>query len=381
LVFPSSLEYDFSEVLDGDQLLLDTSSCSEEWYLSYAKKNLPQYFPLTRETLIETHGIAYLVADPTGKTSGEEQYRLEIPTMLMNHSCEPNTGPGKDDEDHALRDIKEGEELTCDYACYVYYENTPYPKCRCGSSNCRGEMKGWLGLTDQEKTKHFPHANAPIQAHYLADIGEGLPIIEQDDASEESAEDLPVRKLSVDGAFRLVCPGPGSSSDSPGVYVKQIENGNQGGKFGLFAKKDFRRGDLVYEFWFQPWPEQLPEEFDMVAPFLEEGDDEYTEGSIIRINADTCARKYRTGETKFSSWDLLTAHSTQPNVVYLHDKDEEEGSWGNAYAARDIKAGEQITADHHSSQRLVLLNPLLRVLVLGRKCVSHLKPFLKGYFN
>jgi len=62
------------------------------------------------------------------------------PMYYMNHSCDPNT---KIDgmKVIALRDILDGEELTFDYALT---EQDPYwqMKCNCGSSNCRGIIKG-----------------------------------------------------------------------------------------------------------------------------------------------------------------------------------------------------------------------------------------------
>ena len=344
LIFHDSLEYTFSDVLDGDQLLFDSGWHDEAWW---NKERISQYYTITRHTLIESHGIAYLIPDPTRMTAGEEQYRLEVPGMFMNHSCDPNTKVGNDGEDRAARDIKKGEELTVDYACYVYYEYAPYPDCKCGSSNCRRKMKGWLGLSDTEKKNLFHQASSVVRAHHMADIEEGPPLDEHVDPHEESVKSLPVRKVSSDTMFRLVCPGPGSASDSSGVAIKPIENNGGDGKFGLFASQDFCCGDRVYEFWCQPWPTQLPKEFDMVAPTQEKGDEGYPEGTAIRINAD-CARKYPTGETMFSSWDLLTAHSTEPNIEYDDEDFQERENWCIAYAARDIKAGEQITANHDS---------------------------------
>jgi uncharacterized protein len=58
---------------------------------------------------------------------------------LINHSCDPNCEAwidGKRIFIHALRDIKEGEELTFDYAFDVScYEDHP---CLCGRKGCVG---------------------------------------------------------------------------------------------------------------------------------------------------------------------------------------------------------------------------------------------------
>ena len=338
-IFRDSLEYTFSNVIDGDQLLFDCGYYKKARGL--AKATLPQFSPLTRDTLIETHGVSELIPDPTGQTAGTENYMLEVPGMLMNHSCNPNA-VCVDDDDYATRDIKKGEELTCDYALYVYYENQPYPECKCGSSNCRGKMTGFRGLTDAQKQNIFHRASSTVQAHHKADIGEGPPVIEAEDAEDEDEEDIPVRTLSPDdeNVPRLVCPGPGAGDNS--VAVKPIGTGE--GEFGLFAMRDFRSGEQVYEFFCQPWPKLLPSKFDMVAP-IPETDGDLPEGTIIHINAQSCAHKYRSGAMKFSCWDLLAADSSEPNLLY---KDRGDQDWCSAYAARDIRAGEQLTADRSS---------------------------------
>ena len=55
------------------------------------------------------------------------------PERYMNHSCDPNTKT-ENGLDYALRDIKEGEEITGDYeleGSLLGFE------CKCGSENCR----------------------------------------------------------------------------------------------------------------------------------------------------------------------------------------------------------------------------------------------------
>lgn len=57
---------------------------------------------------------------------------------FINHSCGPNTylRVMKDRvEFYALRDIKKGEELSCDYGETHHEGKLP---CKCGSKNCRG---------------------------------------------------------------------------------------------------------------------------------------------------------------------------------------------------------------------------------------------------
>jgi len=74
---------------------------------------------------------------------GENKYEIiEPPGCYINHSCEPNV----EEKDrvgytgYALRDVKEGEEITVDYDKIAYLEK-PF-ECHCGSKNCRGLVRG-----------------------------------------------------------------------------------------------------------------------------------------------------------------------------------------------------------------------------------------------
>jgi len=71
---------------------------------------------------------------------GENKYEIiESPGCYANHSCEPNTEE-KNRVGYTLMDIKKGEEITIDYDNVAYLEK-PF-KCRCGSKNCRGLIRG-----------------------------------------------------------------------------------------------------------------------------------------------------------------------------------------------------------------------------------------------
>lgn len=60
--------------------------------------------------------------------------------MHLNHSCEPNLGMQGQIVYVALRDIKQDEELTLDYAMM---DDEPYEmQCRCGTRSCRGTITG-----------------------------------------------------------------------------------------------------------------------------------------------------------------------------------------------------------------------------------------------
>lgn len=62
------------------------------------------------------------------------------PGDFINHSCDPNTWFIDDVTLAVRRDIKQGEEITYDYATSDTYEL--YLNCQCGSPNCRKVITG-----------------------------------------------------------------------------------------------------------------------------------------------------------------------------------------------------------------------------------------------
>lgn len=75
--------------------------------------------------------------------------------LYNNHSCNPNCGLRGEITFVAIRDIGQGEELTCDYA---FIDNEDYKfECNCGSSNCRHIITGhdWKIKELQKKYKNY----------------------------------------------------------------------------------------------------------------------------------------------------------------------------------------------------------------------------------
>lgn len=64
--------------------------------------------------------------------------QMQEPEKYVNHSCDPNTNV-KDFCDVAVRDIKEGEEITSNYEDEL--PEGAYMECNCGSSGCRKIIK------------------------------------------------------------------------------------------------------------------------------------------------------------------------------------------------------------------------------------------------
>ncbi len=84
------------------------------------------------------------------------------------HSCEPNLGVKNRTLFVAMQDIKKDEEVTIDYAMIVpefpepgqkgwknwNFEGWDGWKCKCGRETCKGKVKGYLQLTEEEKKKY-----------------------------------------------------------------------------------------------------------------------------------------------------------------------------------------------------------------------------------
>lgn len=70
---------------------------------------------------------------------GEKIFLMGEPARYVNHSCSPNTIPGKNG-DISLRQINIGEEITTDYASF--YIPSGQFQCSCSSPNCRGIIFG-----------------------------------------------------------------------------------------------------------------------------------------------------------------------------------------------------------------------------------------------
>ncbi len=71
---------------------------------------------------------------------------LDEPAVVINHSCDPNTGVRNNQfggyDFVALGDIEVGDEITWDYET-TEYESIAVRRCLCGSLSCRGKTLGF----------------------------------------------------------------------------------------------------------------------------------------------------------------------------------------------------------------------------------------------
>jgi len=360
-VFENSLEFAFSDVREGDDMLFVPNYPEEEEY--QPKLQLTQ--PVGPEELFETHGVQRLIRDyskdDTPPSELHETWHLESPGMYCNHACEPNMVPDCFDwltgVGLAARDIRKGEALTCDYTAFDYEEDGKTFTCHCGSKNCRKDRLGFAFLTPEEKENmRNGHALSDVvRARDAHAQGKGPPVVEVDQPL------LP--RPAVDAMLqvpRLVFPGPGCALDDesrPTIAIRPCYRPTfkeDKLEYGLFALQDFVPGQRVYHFWAQPWPifpkgeNNTHQIIDMVMamPLLESMDVE--EGTTMRIDPRLYASQDAESESNgyhFTGYDLLTHHSCDPNIVYHYEQEEDEDNWRSGYACRNIKKGDQLFVD------------------------------------
>lgn len=104
------------------------------------------YFPISDEYFL-------------GATNKEEEEEIKL---YQNHSCNPNVGLHGEITFVAMRDIKQDEELTVDYA-FIDNENYSF-KCTCNSKNCRGTITGFDWKIKELQDKYYDYF-----AQYLKD--------------------------------------------------------------------------------------------------------------------------------------------------------------------------------------------------------------------
>lgn len=84
---------------------------------------------------------------------------MQSPEKFINHSCDPNTYTKTEDGIRrviAMRNIKEGEEITYDYS--VNGDNDGTFSCHCGSERCRKTYQGdFFKLPKELQIRHLPY--------------------------------------------------------------------------------------------------------------------------------------------------------------------------------------------------------------------------------
>ena len=102
---------------------------AEEAYYFDTNKQVPSYF-----RRFEAHYIQI------GKNLYVEPLEYDF---FINHSCDPNSGYkiiGKKGMLTAIKTIKKGEEIVCDYSTTMYKDGWEMD-CTCRRKNCRGRIR------------------------------------------------------------------------------------------------------------------------------------------------------------------------------------------------------------------------------------------------
>lgn len=96
----------------------------------------PEEFKVFQQWCIENGKKWDAVSLPDGMVRAAVADRDNHPENYGNHSCEPNLSRDL----IALRDIKAGEELTCDYT--QFSDKNWSMKCHCSAKQCAGIVYG-----------------------------------------------------------------------------------------------------------------------------------------------------------------------------------------------------------------------------------------------
>ncbi len=97
----------------------------------------------------------------------------EKPQKFLNHSCNPNAGIKGRVSIMALRDIKEGEEITFDYSI-IEGDKRWEMKCLCGEKNCRVTIGSTHFLPEEQFRKYMPNIPTYFKNLYLKNQGRKL---------------------------------------------------------------------------------------------------------------------------------------------------------------------------------------------------------------
>lgn len=95
------------------------------------------------------------------------------PYKFLNHSCEPSAGIKGKVAVVALKDIREGQEITIDYSTIEGDERWRM-NCSCGSDKCRKIVKSIRYLPEEVYRSYLPYIPRYFQKLYSQVMNKGL---------------------------------------------------------------------------------------------------------------------------------------------------------------------------------------------------------------
>ncbi len=120
----------------------------------------------TKHELSHTHSV---------KSASEDRFLYTF-DGFYNHSCSPNSVdvPLNEEETEfkmiALRDIKSGEELTCNYLLFDYEcDGHAFDNCECGSENCFQNIRGFKNLPYETQVSLLPQVDSAVRTQFMRD--------------------------------------------------------------------------------------------------------------------------------------------------------------------------------------------------------------------
>jgi len=113
------------------------------------------------------HGVEDALANPNWIGVAQDQWiDPDKFFKFINHSCDPTAGVKGKVTCVALRDLKEGEEITLDYSTIEGDDLWQMP-CSCGSKNCRGIVRSIKYLPEENFKAYFPYVSDYFKKLYL----------------------------------------------------------------------------------------------------------------------------------------------------------------------------------------------------------------------
>ncbi len=140
----------------------------------FAVENIPQGYlaavaggRVVTELPAEDLKFHYAVNFGNGIYIAPADYQSAGPEWFLNHHCESNLRILSGTHFYAAREIKAGEELLIDYGVQLAGRMGAKFHCTCGSSRCRGEIRGddYLSSFGAER---FQEVSPPIQKEILS---------------------------------------------------------------------------------------------------------------------------------------------------------------------------------------------------------------------
>ena len=127
------------------------------------------------QTILKIAGriVHHSVLWDTGGAFADNCYRFgpetyldpgDHPSRYVNHSCEPNAGVEKFNNQlflFAATDIAAGREITFDYSTILGDDDIWTMRCKCGRGGCRGRIKRFGSLPADAKERYLASGLVP----------------------------------------------------------------------------------------------------------------------------------------------------------------------------------------------------------------------------